>query len=75
MMVIIVCMQDSTSAVQMERLAKGCGVPGRLIPVPRDLQVSCGLGWASPIAHEATVLTLAESVPHGVIAHREFEVL
>ena len=72
-MTIVVCLENSTAAMQFERAANANNIPGRLIPAPRDLQVSCGLAWASPIGYEAAVLVLAETIPHGVIARRPWE--
>lgn len=36
----------TAEAMRMEALCKKAGVPGRLIPVPRQLSAGCGMAWA-----------------------------
>lgn len=38
----------TTEAMKMEQCARKQGIPGRLIPVPRQISVGCGMAWAAP---------------------------
>ena len=44
----IVTFRTTTAAMEMERICKESGVPGRLIPVPRTIRSGCGMCWAAP---------------------------
>ncbi len=32
-------------AMEAERLCREAGIPGRLVPVPRQITAGCGLAW------------------------------
>ena len=38
----------TTEAMKMEQCAREHGIPGRLIPVPRQISAGCGMAWAAP---------------------------
>jgi hypothetical protein len=42
---LIVTFSTTTQAMQMEKLCREKGLPGRLIPVPREITAGCGLAW------------------------------
>ena len=44
----VVTFRTTTAAMEMERICKAAGVPGRLIPVPRTITAGCGMCWAAP---------------------------
>lgn len=45
-----------------EKYCETCGLPGRLIPVPREITAGCGLAWKAPPEAEDTLwAALAES--------------
>ena len=44
----IVTFPTTTAAMAMESVCHGCGMPGRLIPVPRTIRAGCGMCWACP---------------------------
>lgn len=44
---IIVSFHTTADAILMERLCRADSVPGRLIPVPREISSGCGLAWCS----------------------------
>ena len=45
---------NTSGAIAVERFCKERGIPGRLIPVPREISASCGLSWcADPSARPA----------------------
>ena len=37
---------NTSGAIAVERFCKEREIPGRLIPVPREISASCGLSWA-----------------------------
>ena len=40
-------------AMAFEDFCRGCGAPGRLIPLPREISAGCGLAWSAPPDDEA----------------------
>ena len=44
----VVTFRTTTAAMEMERVCKEAGVPGRLIPVPRVITAGCGMCWSAP---------------------------
>ncbi|NLT97776.1 MAG: DUF3343 domain-containing protein [Christensenellaceae bacterium] len=45
---LIVTFQTTTAAMAMEKVCAERGVPGRLIPVPREITAGCGMAWSAP---------------------------
>lgn len=41
----ILTFSTTTAAISMEEQCKEAGIPGRLIPVPRQITAGCGLAW------------------------------
>lgn len=39
---------NTSGAIAVEKFCKEHAIPGRLIPVPREISASCGLSWAVP---------------------------
>lgn len=39
----------------MEKACRKKGVPGRLIPVPREISAGCGLAWCAPLTERESV--------------------
>ena len=46
---LIVTFHTTTSAMAMEKVCAERNVPGRLIPVPRDIKAGCGMAWSAPV--------------------------
>lgn len=44
----IVTFHTTTSAMAMEKYCLANGIPGRLIPVPREISAGCGMCWSAP---------------------------
>lgn len=44
---IVITFPTTTAAMAFESKAQAAGVPGRLIPVPREISASCGMAWMS----------------------------
>lgn len=63
---LIVTFHTTTAAMAMEKVCEQKVIPGRLIPVPRDITAGCGMAWSAPpearkvieeTAHEAGIET------------------
>ena len=39
---------SASGAIAVEKFCKENEIPGRLLPVPREISASCGLCWAVP---------------------------
>lgn len=44
---LIVTFHTTADAMAMEKACKEHDVPGRLIPVPREISAGCGLSWCA----------------------------
>lgn len=42
---VILTFRNTTSAIAMEKRCRMSGIPGRLMPVPREISASCGTAW------------------------------
>ena len=42
---LIITFATTTQAMAMEKFCTGQNLPGRLIPVPREITAGCGLSW------------------------------
>lgn len=56
---LVVSFSTTTAAMEMERFCLANGVPGRLIPTPRQITADCGLAWSAPPEAESAVLRAA----------------
>lgn len=45
---LVVTFHTTTGAIEMERYCLNNAVPGRLIPVPREISAGCGMAWSAP---------------------------
>lgn len=58
---LIVTFHTTTAAMAMERVCTAAGIPGRLIPVPREITAGCGMSWkADPEDRAALEAFVAE---------------
>lgn len=46
---LVITFHTTAEAMAAERFCKEQGIPGRLIPVPRQLSAGCGLAWSAPV--------------------------
>jgi hypothetical protein len=44
---LVVTFHTTADAIALEKACKDAGVPGRMIPVPRELSAGCGLAWCT----------------------------
>ena len=52
---LIVTFRTTVAAMAMEAYCLEHGVPGRLIPVPREISAGCGMAWSAPPEAEAVM--------------------
>lgn len=45
---LIVTFPTTSAAMAAEQFCLARGIPGRLIPVPREITAGCGLAWKAP---------------------------
>ena len=57
---LVITFHTTAAAMAMEKFCKEENVPGRLIPVPRELTADCGMAWCAPVEAAARLRTLAE---------------
>ena len=50
---LIVTFPTTAAAMEAERFCLAQGIPGRVIPVPREITAGCGLAWKAPPEAEA----------------------
>lgn len=59
---LIITFATTTQAMAMEKFCQENGLPGRLIPVPREITAGCGLSWkAQPEEQERLVTALRDA--------------
>ncbi|WP_367565227.1 DUF3343 domain-containing protein [Lacrimispora sp.] len=49
---IVISFHTTAEAIAMEAECQKDEIPGRLIPVPRQISAGCGLAWSMPVAWE-----------------------
>ena len=45
---LVVTFDATAAAMAAEKACGQAGLPGRIIPVPREITADCGLGWRTP---------------------------
>ena len=53
---LIITFSTTTDAMGMEQFCAQQGLPGRLIPVPREISAGCGLAWKAPVEAEESLM-------------------
>ncbi|GLB28431.1 hypothetical protein LAD12857_03540 [Lacrimispora amygdalina] len=48
----VVTFHTVTEAIAMETACMKENIPGRIIPVPREIKAGCGLSWSMPVSWE-----------------------
>ena len=56
---LIITFHTTAAAIAMEKLCRAKDLPGRLIPVPRELTADCGMAWRAEIDRRAALEALA----------------
>lgn len=56
---LIISFEKTTDAMAVEKYCMSKNLPGRIIPVPREITAGCGLAWkADPSDREALINSL-----------------
>ena len=56
---LIISFANVTEALAVETHCRAAGLPGRIIPVPREVTAGCGLAWkAAPEDRDALLAAL-----------------
>ena len=58
---VIITFHTTAGAIELERSCKAEKIPGRIIPVPRELSAGCGLAWCVPAEERGALLDALES--------------
>ena len=59
---LVITFATTTQAMAMESFCARQGLPGRLIPVPREITAGCGLSWkALPEEKDLLISALTEA--------------
>ena len=59
---LIITFSTTTQAMAMEKFCTQQNLPGRLIPVPREITAGCGLSWkALPEEKDALISALTQA--------------
>ena len=56
---LIVTFHTTTAAMAMEKACAAAGIPGRLIPVPREITAGCGMAFRAEVEQEQSLLEAA----------------
>ena len=69
----ILTFAGTTQAMQMEQYARAHGLPGRMIPVPREITAGCGLSWKAAPEEGKEILAALQTA--GLAYEAEYRVL
>ena len=58
---LAVTFDATAAAMAAEKYCLERGVPGRLIPVPREITAGCGLAWKAEVDQEEAVTAALEA--------------
>ena len=56
---LVLTFHTTTAAMAMEKMCAQQGLPGRLIPVPREITAGCGMAWRGPVDGKQALLNAA----------------
>ena len=57
---LIITFHTTAAAIAMEKLCREKDLPGRLIPVPRELTADCGMAWRAGVEDKPTLEAMVE---------------
>ena len=69
---LVITFHTTAAAMAMERLCREQALPGRLIPVPREITADCGMAWRCEPSLRQQVVPLAD--PNEVMGIYELEI-
>lgn len=53
---LVISFESTANAMAVERFCMENGLPGRLIPVPKEITAGCGLAWKADITQKDELL-------------------
>lgn len=53
---VVITFSTTSDAMALEALSRGAGVPGRIVPVPTEIDAGCGLAWCADACERACLL-------------------
>ena len=61
---LVITFSETAEAMAAEKLFLGRGIPGRIIPIPRQLKTGCGLSWRTEMdqMEAASAALLSEGI-------------
>ena len=59
---LVVAFHTATAAMALEKYCGAHEIPGRLIPIPREITAGCGLAWSAPPTARTDIERAAASV-------------
>lgn len=71
---LILTFDETVNALAWEKYCGTHGLPGRLIPVPREITAGCGLAWKAPPEAEPLLLAALHESRISFAASRILEV-
>ena len=69
----VVTFATTSDAMAMEALAREHGIPGRIVPVPSEIDAGCGLAWCADADEKGELLKGLDE--YGIAHEGIFEVL
>lgn len=60
----VVTFPTTTAALAWEDAAKQEGLSGRLIPIPQQISVGCGLAWKMALAEKETAKSFLQTLAY-----------
>ena len=81
---LIITFPSTAAAMEAESFCLEQGLPGRIIPVPREITAGCGLAWKAPpeaeaqreareLAHAQSLKAYKELLDAGALTQEEFD--
>ncbi len=67
---LVITFSSSVQAMKMEEIGKMEHLPGRLIPVPREITAGCGLAYILPVnlrEHIIYILEKSRLIPENIV--------
>lgn len=69
---LIITFETTAMALRMEKVCHAANIPGRLIPVPREITAGCGLAWMAKPEEKEQIQT---AMQEGCIMPQDVHVL
>ena len=57
---LVITFHTTAAAMAMEKFCKKEHIPGRLIPVPRELTADCGMAWRAGVEDKPALEAMVE---------------